>query len=227
MNRRSFLRGAAAAPVVAALTRPAATSAQGLQAITLLRPQKQGGKPLLQALSERKTGRNMGQEKLSQQQLSNLLWAAFGVNRADGRRTVPSAMNVQDIRLYVFLEDGVYLYDAAAHALTPVVAGDHRAKVGGSEAAAKAALGIVYVADYDKYSASGRGGSLDQSQLTAWSNVHAGFIGQNIYLYAASENLAAWFRAFLDSATLTTLLGLRPTQKVLYTQTVGVPPKSA
>ncbi len=227
MNRRSFLRGAAAAPVVAALVHPAATSAQESRAITLPKPQTQGGKPLLEALSQRKTIRTIGEEKLSQQQLSNLLWAAFGVNRADGRRTAPSAMNVRDIGIYVFLAEGVYLYDADAHVLKPVVAGDHRAKTGGQPAVAKAAVGLVYVADLDKYS-SGRGRAItDQSLLTAWSNNHAGFIGQNVCLYAASEDLAAWFRASLDSAALAALLNLRPAQKVLYTQTVGVPTKSA
>ncbi len=227
MNRRSFLRGAAAAPALAGLTAAAAASAAELQTITLPKPQKQGGKPLLQALNERKTGRNMSTDKLSQQQLSNLLWAAFGVNRDDGRRTAPTALNVQDIRIYVFLEEGVYLYDAAVHALTPVAAGDQRAKVSGQEQATRAAVGLVYVADYDKYGAGGRGRGFDQSLLTAWSNVHVGFIGQNVYLYAASEGLSAWFRAGMNGEALTKLLKLGATQKPLYTQSVGVPTKGA
>lgn len=227
MKRRSFVQGAAAAPVVAALAQAAAISAPELQAITLPQPQTQGGKPLLQTLSLRKTIRTVGPEKLSQQQLSNLLWAAFGVNRPDGRRTAPTAMNVRDIDLYVFLAEGVYLYDAGAHALKPVAAGDHRAKTGRQPAVAQAAVGLVYVADLDKYSASRGPAIKDPSLLAAWSNSHAGFIGQNVYLYAASEDLAAWFRAGLDHAALTALLNLRPAQKLLYTQSVGVPAKSA
>lgn len=228
MKRRTFLRGSAAAlPIVAELARPAPSSAQGLQPITLPKPQTQGGKPLMQALSQRKTGRNIGEQKFSAQVLSNLLWAAFGVNREDGRRTAPSAMNVRDIDIYVFMAEGVYLYDAAAHALKPVLAGDSRAKTGTQPAVATAPACLLYVADYDKYN-TGRGpGLTDQSVMTAWSNAHVGFIAQNVYLYAASEDLASWFRARIDNEGLAKFLSLRPAQKVLYAQTVGYPVKSA
>jgi nitroreductase len=187
--------------------------------LALPKPQIQG-RPLLQALSDRKTTRNISEEKLSPQMLSNLLWAAWGVNRpAINGRTAPSAMNVQEIGIYVFLEQGVYLFDEKVHGLKPVLAGDHRAKAGTQTGVAKAPVNLLYVADLDKY----RG--LPAESKTAWSNAHAGFIGQNVYLFAASEGLASWFRAFVDAPAVAQLLSLRPGQKVLYGQTVGYPAK--
>ena len=223
MHRRDFLREAAAAvPVFAALAgRPRRGSAQKLAGVALPKPQMQDGRPLMQALSDRKTTRNIGQEKLPPQMLSNLLWAAWGVNRtANNGKTAPSAMNAQEISLYVFLEQGVYLFDEKAHSLKPVVGGDHRAKAGTQAGVAKAPLSLLYVADLDKY----RGG-LPVETKTAWSNAHAGFIGQNVYLFAASEGLASWFRAFVDGPAVAQLLKLGPGQKVLYGQTVGYPAK--
>jgi len=230
MKRRTFLqRSAAAWPVLAGLASPAPAPAQGLQPLALPKPQKQGGKPLMQALAERQTNRNIGEEKLSPQMLSNLLWAAFGVNReTSGMRTAPSAMAVREIDIYVFLPEGVYLFDAAAHNLKPVLAGDHRAKTGNQAGVGKAPVSLVYVADLDKYaSGSGPMRVTDAAVQTAWSNAHAGFIGQNVYLYAASEGLACWFRALIDNAGIAKLLNLRPGQKVLYSQGVGHPEKAA
>jgi nitroreductase len=180
------------------------------------------------ALSDRKTNRNIGDEKLSPQMLSNLLWAAWGVNRPASRgRTAPSAMNVQEIDLYVFLADGVYLFDGPSHSLKPVLAGDQRAKTGTQAGVGKAPVSLVYVADFDKY-AAGRGsrGVSDTATQAAWSNAHAGFIAQNVYLFAASEGLASWFRAMVDAPALSRLLSLRSSQKVLYSQGVGYPEKA-
>jgi len=199
--------------------RPRPAAAQEPAGLALPKPQIQG-RPLLQALSDRKTTRNISEEKLSPQMLSNLLWAAWGVNRpAINGRTAPSAMNVQEIGIYVFLEQGVYLFDEKVHGLKPVLAGDHRAKAGTQTGVAKAPVNLLYVADLDKY----RG--LPAESKTAWSNAHAGFIGQNVYLFAASEGLASWFRAFVDAPAVAQLLSLRPGQKVLYGQTVGYPAK--
>jgi nitroreductase len=223
VNRRAFFRRAAASSAAATLLYPAAAQTAEPQPIALPKPQRLGGKPLMQALNERKSTKEMGEAKLSTQQLSNLLWAAFGVNRDDGRRTAPTAMNVQDIRIYVFLEEGVYLYDAAGHALAPVASGDRRAAAGGPPAVAKAAVALVYVSDNAKYRSAGRGGAPDPALVTAWSNVHAGFIGQNVYLYAASEGLGALFRAGIDTVGLSKLLGLGPAEKPLYAQNVGAP----
>jgi len=219
MQRRQFLRNAAALPALAAL----AGADQLPEPIALPKPQTQGGKPLMQALAERKTTREIGEERLSPQTLSNLLWAAFGVNRPGGYRTAPSAMNVKEMDIYVFLPEGVYLFDAAAHGLRPVIAGDHRAESGTQANVGKAGVSLVYVADLDKYGA--RIG--DAATRTAWSNAHAGFIAQNVYLFAASEGLASWFRAFVDHAALTKLLSLRPAQKVMYGQGVGYPAKKS
>jgi hypothetical protein len=199
-----------------------------LAAMVLPKPQTQGGRPLMQALNDRKTNRNISDEKLSPQTLSNLLWAAWGVNRpAINGRTAPSAMNVQEIGLYVFLAEGVYLYDGPSHSLKPVVVGDHRAATGTQAGVAKAPLDLIYVADLDKYSA-GRGGRgiSDSTVQTAWSNAHCGFIAQNVYLFAASEGLASWFRAFVDAPALGKLLNLRPGQKVMYGHGVGYPAKA-
>lgn len=189
--------------------------------MALPKPQIQGGRPLMQALSDRKTIRNISEEKLSPQTLSNLLWAAWGVNRAaNNGRTAPSAMNAQEVSLYVFLEQGVYLFDEKSHSLKPVVAGDHRAKVGTQTGVATVPVNLVYVADLDRY-----GAGLPAESKTAWSNAHAGFIGQNVYLFAAAEGLASCFRAFVDGPNVAQLLNLRPGQKVLYGQTVGYPAK--
>ncbi len=179
------------------------------------------------AIGDRKTNRNIGEEKLSPQMLSNLLWAAWGVNRpASHGRTAPSAIDVQEINIYVFLAEGVYLFDGLSHGLKPVLAGDHRAKTGNQASVAKAPVSLVYVADFDKYGAGrgGRGG-VDPATQTAWSNSHAGFIGQNVFLFAASEGLASWFRAMLDAPALAKLLNLRQSEKVLYSQGVGYPAK--
>jgi nitroreductase len=201
--------------------------AQSLPAIALPKPETKGAKSLLEALSLRKTSRDLGEEKLSPQMLSNLLWAAFGVNRIEsGGRTAPSAMGVKEMDVYVFLAEGIYLYDAAGHTLKPVLPGDHRSKTGTQAGVGRAPLSLLYVADLEKYGAA-RGMRIEPATQIAWSNAHAGFIGQNVYLYAASEGLGAWFRAMVDVPALTALLNLRPMQKVMYSQSVGYPAKSA
>lgn len=191
-------------------------AAQELQPIQLPKPQVTGGKPLMQALSERRTTRAFRDEPISEQMLSNLLWAAFGVNRPRNLkpglgRTAPSAMNKQEVELHVVLPQGVFIYDAEANVLRPTVPGDQRAKVG-SGAAARAAVTIIYVAD----------AKLDFAQ------VDVGFIGQNVYLFAASEGLNAWFYALhgaQDAAAVSAALKLAPEKRPLYGQSVGYPPK--
>lgn len=194
-------------------------------AIALPKPKVQGGKPLLDALSNRKTLRNFGSAQLPLQTLSNLLWAAFGVNRPGGKRTAPSARNVQDIDIYVFLPDGVYLYVAGPHALKLVLSGDQRGqglRQPQAPGSADPPVTLFYVADGDKTKAA-VGRAPDGSALTSWSNVHVGFIAQNVYLYAASEGLASSFRANVDPDALSALLNLRPAQKPLYSHLVGYP----
>jgi SagB-type dehydrogenase family enzyme len=182
-------------------------------------PQITGGKPLMEALSERMTRREFGPERLSAQVLSNLLWAAFGINRPDGRRTAPSASNMQEMDLYAVMADGVYLYDAKAHALQLSIKEDLRAATGSQPWIATAPLNLVYVADYAKM-----GKRTDETKRVD-SGTDTGFIAQNVYLFCASEGLATVVRGGLDRPAMEKALKLRPDQHVVLAQTVGYPPK--
>jgi hypothetical protein len=203
-----------------------------LQPITLLKPEMEGGKSVLAALKERKTIRNIRAEQLPPQTLSNLLWAAWGVNRESGPfgqigRTAASASNSQEIDLYVVLQEGIYLYEAVGHKLTPVVAGDLRAKVsahGRAGAMVKAPVILIYVVDIAKYSKSRlqEPGLKDPEIQKSYYNVATGLIAGNVYLFAASQGLAAWFHN-CNKAGLAAELKLRQEQRVLYAQTVGLP----
>ena len=199
---------------------PTLTSAQELKPIALPSPQTDGGKPLMQALKERKTSREFSTEKLSAQVLSNLLWAAFGVNRADsGKRTAPSASNRMEIDLYVAMADGLYLYNPKAHSLDPVLAGDIRAETGRQPFVREAPLNLVYVADSAKM-----GKSTDEDKIL-YSAADTGFIAQNVYLFCASEGLATVVRGMVDRPALAKAMKLRPDQRIILSQTVGYPKK--
>lgn len=183
-----------------------------LKPIQLPKPQITAGLPLMQTLAQRKTTRAFLDKPLPLQTLSNLLWAAFGVNRPRDvkpglGRTAPSAMNSQDIELDVVLADGVYIYEAEANRLHPVLAGDVRAKIS-PDAATHAAVTIVYAAD----------------AKDNFAQVDTGFIGQNVYLFAASEGLNAWFYTF-HGPDVATILKLPAEKRALYAQSVGYPPK--
>jgi len=180
------------------------------QDITLPAPQTDGGKPLMQALAARKSARQFADRALAPQTLSNLLWAAYGFNRPD-KRTAPSARNKQEMEVYVFLKDGVYLYDAKANKLLQKAAGDHRATAGTQAFVATAPVNLVLVADLS---------ALDRELLHA----DCGFISQNVYLFCASEGLATVVRAGVDKPALAKLLGLRDQQEALYNQCIGYPP---
>ncbi len=192
--------------------------AQQLQPVELPKPQTEGGKPLMQALSLRRSSREFSSEKLSPQVLSNLLWAAFGVNRADlGKRTAPSAMNWQEIDIYVATADGLYVYDAQGHRLNPVLSEDVRAATGTQAFVKEAPVDLVYVADFSR---AARGSAEDR---TLYSAADTGFIAQNVYLYCASDGLATVVRGSVDRAALAKVLKLRPEQKIILAQTVGYP----
>jgi nitroreductase len=178
------------------------------QDIQLPSPHKTGGKPLMDALSARQSNRDFSDKELSVQTLSDLLWAAYGFNR-ENKRTVPSSQDKQEIDLYVFLHTGVYLYDAKEHKLVLKVKGNNSAKAGKQPFVEIAPVNFVYVANLDK--ASNRDAALTD----------CGFIGQNIYLFCASEGLISVVRGFFDKNDLHGLLGLGEKQEVLLTQTVG------
>ena len=197
---------------------PAATSAQELKTIQLPTPQMDGGKPLMQALKERASARAFSPERLPPQTLSNLLWAAFGVNRpASGGRTAPSANNSQDMDVYVATADGLFLYDGKAHALKQVLAEDIRALAGRQAFVKDAPVNLIYVSDLSKMP---RAAPEDKEFYAA---VHTGLISQNVYLYCASEGLATVVRAMVDRPALARAMGLRPDQKITLAQTVGYP----
>lgn len=172
----------------------------------------------MQALKERQSSRSFSAKKLPLQVLSDLLWAAFGINRpGSGKRTAPSAMNRQEIEIYAVLEEGVYLYDAAANRLRAVAGGDLRRLAGKQGFVAEAPLNLVYVADMGKMSgASGENGAL-------YSAADAGCISQNVYLFCASEGLATVVRAWVDREALAKALKLSAQQKIILAQTVGYP----
>jgi SagB-type dehydrogenase family enzyme len=194
-------------------------AAQELKPVPLPPPQTSGGRPLMQVLNDRHSTREFSSQKLSPQVLSNLLWAAFGVNRPDGKRTAPSAMNWQEIDIYVAIQDGLYLYDAKANALNPILAQDVRGATGQQPFVKEAAVDLVYVADLAK---TGRTAGEDQTLYTA---ADTGFIAQNVYLFCASEGLVAVVRGSVDRMALAKLIKLRPNQKIILAQTVGYPKK--
>ena len=209
-------RQAALIGLVALLWIVPASRAQELKPIQLPKPQMTAGMPLMQALAERKTTRAFLDKPMPQQTLSNLLWAAFGVNRSREvkpglGRTAPSAMNKQEIEIDVVLASGVYVYDAEANLLRPVAGGDVRAKMG-APPAGLAAVTLVYVAQANP----------------DYAQVDAGFIGQNVYLFAASEGLNAWFYALhgqQDATAVAAALKLPAGKRPLYAQSVGYPAK--
>jgi len=200
---------------------PSFTFAQELMPIKLLKPQVEGGKTLMQALNQRKSSRRFSNEKLPPQLLSNLLWAACGVNRpGSGKRTAPSAVNLQEIDIYVAMSEGLYLYDAKEHLLTPVLAEDIRAKTGTQRYVENAALNLIYVADFSRMERMRK----DDIKVF-YSAADTGFISQNVYLFCASEGLSTVVRGMIDRPSLAKVMGLGPHQKIVLAQSVGYPDK--
>jgi SagB-type dehydrogenase family enzyme len=154
----------------------------------------------------------------SPQVLSNLLWAAAGINRPDGRRTAPSASNRQEIDIYVITADGLYLYEPKGHKLTGLLSGDQRALAGTQDYVKTAPVNLVYVADFAKYGAQ----TPDEARFT-YSGADTGFVSQNVYLFCASEGLATVVRAGIDRVALGKAIGLRPEQHIILEQPVGYP----
>jgi len=218
MKKLSFLAATLILSIL--LMYPAILFAQDLKPIKLLDPQLDGGRPLMQVLKDRKSSREFSSEKLPLQILSNLLWAAWGINRSDsGLRTAPSASNMQEIDIYVATADGLYLYNAQKHILDPVLGEDIRAATGRQDFVKDAAVNLVFVADYSKM------GRRSEENKRYMSGADTGFISQNVYLFCASEGLATVVRGMVDGPALEKIMKLRPDQKVVFAQSVGYSPK--
>lgn len=201
--------------------RPRPAVGDAAATVTLPPPPRSGGLPLMAALAARGSSRAFAPGALPLAQLSALLWAAWGVNRDGGGRTAPSALNAQEIDLYVALPEGAYRYDAAAHALQLVVAADLRRVTGYQDFVDEAPLDLVFVADH------GRMGLVPVAQRESYASVAAGAIAQNVYLFCASAGLATVLRAWIDRDAIADALGLPHDQQVLLSQTVGHVPSAA
>jgi nitroreductase len=199
--------------------------AQEFKPIQLPKPQLEIGRPLMQALKDRKSQRAYSNEKIPLQVLSNLLWAAFGINRPEsGRRTAASGGNRQDIDVYVATTDGVSIYDAKAHLLNQVLAEDVRSLSGRQTPTVPlddAPINLIYVWDGKKKSKT----STEEQNLNL-AFAHTGFISQNVYLFCASEGLATVVRLWFDRPALEKKMGLRSEQYATLVQSVAYPRKT-
>lgn len=217
MTRRDVIIGmaASAAPLSVGT---AMAQARSPAAIELPPARSQGGKPLLEALRLRRSTRDYAARPLSPQVLSDLLWAAFGINRpASGDRTAPYWRHVMVIDVYAAMADGVWLYEPKAHALLPYMNGDIRADTGLQDFVGKAPLDLVYVAHGERMT------DVSAEDRRLYASVDTGFIGQNVYLFCASEGLATVFRGAVDYPKLARTLNLPDQQFVTFAQTVGYP----
>lgn len=186
------------------------------QDIQLPAPVKTGGKPLMEALNERKTTRDFDETKtLDNQTLSNMLWAAWGYNR-ESKRTAPSAKNKQEIDIYVALKTGLYRWDAKTNILKSIYADDIRKETGKQVFVGKAPVELIFVADKSKMV-----DSKDEEGIIGSMYADAGFISQNVYLFCASEGLGTVVRGYLDKSALAKRMNLTTTQVVLFSQSVG------
>jgi SagB-type dehydrogenase family enzyme len=185
--------------------------------IPLLPPSNEGGMSLMEALQNRKSTRSFSEKKLTDQQFSDLLWAAFGINRPmDGKRTAPSSRNQQEIDIYVFTEGGVFIYNAQIHSLIRTANEDLRKYTGKQDFVEKAAVNLVYIADHSKSKSD------DPADRSKTSYIDTGFIAQNVYLYCASQGLGCVVRGSVDRIVLANKLNLREDQEVIVAQSVGV-----
>ena len=195
-------------PTLAACLLCAALPA-GAETLALPAPDIQGGKPLMQALNERHSARRFSPRPLSDKLLGDLLWAACGVNRPDGRRTIPTALNRQDIEIYVLRADGAWLYDASRHALERAAGNDLRGYLGAQAFAREAPVTLLYVSDTDK-----NGNEL-------YAAMHAGSAYQNVGLFCASAGLNNVVRASHDAKSLAQGLNLPARKRIVVSQSLG------
>jgi len=184
------------------------------QDIKLPPPNITGGLPLMETLSKRETNRNFSQDEISTQKLSDLLWAAFGVNRPNGRRTAPSARNVQETDIYVFIKSGVYIYIPEKNILKQVITEDCRTKLPKQEGFTDCPLLILLVTNYDKMD------NFKPEDRDFYGAVDAGYISQNIYLYCTSENLSTCAIGMIYREELKNLLHFNG--KAIIAHSIGV-----
>lgn len=189
--------------------------------IKLPEPQLTRGKLLMEALKERKTSRAFSSKELPPEVLSNLLWAAAGVNRPEsGKRTAPTAVNWQEIDIYVALKSGLYLYDATAHTLKLILKKDIREAVGQQAFVKDAPVGLIYVADFSKMAGAYQPSDEDKKFYSA---TDTGFISQNVYLFCASDGLSTVVLGMVDRPALALIMKLRDDQRIILSQPVGYP----
>lgn len=180
-------------------------------------PQMTGGKPVMQALKERKSVRDYKADALTAQQTSDLLWAAFGMNRPEiDHRTAPSAQNLQDIDIYMATAEGLFLYQAKTHDLKKVGSQDVRPLTSGQPFAKVAPVQLVYVSDYARMA------KVKPELRDLYAGVDTGVIVQNVYIYCASAELGSVVHE-LDREPLAKAMNLRPDQHIIVAQTVGYP----
>jgi len=215
MRKRSVISGCLIAVILSAY--PLAIYAQEAKSIKLPAPRQEGGMPLMQALKQRKSGRAFSQKSVSLQVLSELLWAAYGINRPQtGGRTVPTTMDMREIDIYVIMAEGTYVFDAQAAMLQPVTAKDLRDLAGLQPYVREAPVNLMYVADLSKMGRVAK-------EADFYSAADTGFVSQNVYLYCASEGLATVVRGWVDREVLSKALKLRADQRIILGQTVGYP----
>ena len=192
-------------------------SAQVIETVILLPAQKTGGMPIMDAFQLRKSQRSYSSKDITPQELSNLLWAAYGINRPEGLRTAPTAKNWFEFDIYVIKPEGWYLYDAGKHALLKMGNEDLRTYAGTQDFVKTAPVNLIFVADYDRMINS------DDATRQFFSATDVGYISQNVYLYCASVGLATIVRGQIDKTKAHEVLKLRPNQHVILAQTVGYP----
>jgi nitroreductase len=214
MTRRQTNAGLASAAILAGTSGLAAETAKTKE---LPPPRATGGKPLIDALKLRRSIREYADRPLPPQVLSDLLWSAFGVNRPSGDRTAPYWRHVMVIDVYAALADGVWLYDPKQHRLEQRLDADIRSQTGTQDFVGSAPLDLVYVAHGERME------DISTGERRLYASVDTGFIGQNVYLFCASEGLATVFRGSVDTKKLGSTLGLVGEQFVTFAQSVGYP----
>jgi nitroreductase len=205
-----------------AVTNTNPTVSQKIDTVILPMPDLQKGKALMKVLKNRKSERSFSDKELDLQQISELLWSANGINRDDGKRTAPAAVNVQFVDIYVVTQQGVFLYDALKSRLIPIVSGDFRKDCGSQDFVSVAALNLVYVADFQKSkNLPAFAANASKEMKLQWAYLGAGAQSQNANLYCASEGLGAVVRTSINGETFGKLINIKPEQVVLLAQTIG------